>query len=106
MSFLRAVCEKMVLDQFLWCLTEPLEEREVLELVGAKDLKDLNILIVAQVLNEVAHVPGNNANITGLVVESTGSALGCEDRDAGTTLDEVRPLVGIGYDVLATGIAL
>jgi hypothetical protein len=94
----------MVLDQSLWCFTEPLEEREVLELVGTEDLKDLNVFVVAQILDEVPHVPGDNANVAGLVIESTGSTLGCEDCDASATLDEVRPLVGIGCNVLATGI--
>ena len=48
------VLEQVVSHEPLWSLSKPLEEREVLELVCAKNLKYLQWLVVAQVLDEVA----------------------------------------------------
>jgi hypothetical protein len=48
----------------------------------------------------VAHVAGNNTDVTGLEVKSARSAFASENGDAGTAFDEIRPFVGVGYDVL------
>ena len=61
-------------------------------LTGTENLQDFEWLIVAEVLNEVAHVARHNANIAGHVVECTRIAFGGEDGDSGTTLDEERPV--------------
>jgi hypothetical protein len=92
----------MLLDQSLGRLTKPLEQREVLELVCTEDFQHLNILFVAQILDKVAHILGNNADIASLVVKGTGNPRGSEYGYAGTALDEEGPLVGIGCGEIST----
>lgn len=89
----------MIRDLLPRRLAHPLEEREVVELVGAEDLQDLERLVVAQVLDEVAHVPGHDADVPGHVVERAGVAFRGEDGDAGATADEEGPLVRVGVPV-------
>lgn len=96
MRLLGTIRKQVLAHQLLRRLTEPLEQREVLELVGAEDLEDFDVFVVAEVLDEVAHVAGHDANVAGLVVEGAGGALGGEDGDARAAFDEVRPFVGVG----------
>lgn len=98
--------EQVVGDHALRGLAEPLEEGEVAELVGAEDLEHLDGL-VADVLDKVAHVARDDADVTGDVVEGAGGALGGEDGDARATPDEEVPLVRVGVPVhLAQGAGL
>jgi hypothetical protein len=57
-------------------------------LTGTENLQNFEWLVVAEVLDEVAHVARHNADIASHVVESTCVAFGGEDGDSGTTLDE------------------
>lgn len=93
---LRTIRKQMVLDQSLRRLAQPLEQTEILELVGPENLEHLNVLVVGKVLDEMSHVPWHNAHVAGLVVEGAGGTLGSEDRDACAAFDEVGPFVGVG----------
>jgi hypothetical protein len=55
---------------------------------GTENLQDFEWLIIAEILDEVAHVARHDADIAGHVVESTCVSFGGEDGDSGTTLDE------------------
>lgn len=98
LTSLLIVSEQVVQDQSLGSLAHPLEERKVSELIGAENLEHLDGL-VANVLDEMAHVAGHDADVAGNVVESAGSALGGEDGDTGASADEEGPLVGVGVPV-------
>jgi hypothetical protein len=100
---LGAISEEMILYQFLRRLAEPLEQRKVLELVGAENLEHLDVLFIAQILDEVAHVAGNNADVAGLKVKCACSAFAGENCDAGATFDEVGPFIGVRYMMLDSG---
>lgn len=80
-------------------LTHPLEKRKVLELVGLEDLEHLDRFVVAEVLDEVAHVARDHAHVARDVVEGPGGAVGGENRDARAALDEKRPFVRVGVPV-------
>lgn len=98
LTSLLVISEQVVQDQTLGSLAHPLEERKVSELIGAENLKHLNGL-VANVLDEMAHVAGHDADVASDVVESAGCALGGEDGDTGASADEEGPLVGVGVPV-------
>ena len=57
-------------------------------LTGAENLQNFEWLVVAEVLDEVAHVARHDANIASHVVECTCVTFGGEDGDSGATLDE------------------
>lgn len=46
LRLLRTIRKQMVLDKFLRRLAEPLEQREVLELVGTENLQHFDVLVV------------------------------------------------------------
>lgn len=106
LGVLRVALEQVVGDHALRGLAEPLEEGEVAELVGAEDLEHLDGL-VADVLDKVAHVARDDADVAGHVVEGAGGALGGEDGDSRAAADEEVPFVGVGVPVhLAQGAGL
>ena len=76
-------------------LSEPLEQREVAELVGAEHLEHLDGL-VADVLDKVAHVARHDAHVAGDIVEGARAALRREDGDASAAADEEAPFVCVG----------
>jgi hypothetical protein len=47
LCLLGTIREQMVFYQFLWRLAEPLEQGEVLEFVGAENLEDFDVLVIA-----------------------------------------------------------
>ena len=57
-------------------------------LTGAENLQNFEWLVVAKVLDEVAHVARHDADIASHVVECTRIAFSGEDGDSSTTLDE------------------
>ena len=57
-------------------------------LTGTENLQNFEWLIIAEVLDEVAHVARHNADIASHVVERTCITFGGEDGDSGATLDE------------------
>ena len=57
-------------------------------LTGAENLQNFEWLIIAEVLDEVAHVARYDADIASHVVESTCVTFRSENGDSGTTLDE------------------
>ena len=61
-------------------------------LTGTENLENFEWLVVAEVLDEVAHVARHNSDITSHVVKSTCVTFRGEDGDSGTTLDEERPI--------------
>jgi hypothetical protein len=61
-------------------------------LTGTENLQNLEWLVVAEVLDEVAHVARHDTDIASHVVESTRIALGGKDGDSGTTFNEERPV--------------
>ena len=79
-------------------LREPLLDGEVLKLRRAENLEHLDRL-VADVLDKVGVVLGYDADVTGLVVEGAGVAVGGEDGDARLAAEEEGPLVGVGVPV-------
>lgn len=85
----------MVSDHSLWCLTKPLEQGKIPKLVRPKHLEHLDRL-VTDILHKVAHIPGDDADITRDVIKRPGGPLGGEDGDTGFTTDEEIPLVGVG----------
>lgn len=95
----RVVGEDMIGHHPPGGFTHPLEQREVLELVGLEDLEHLDGLVVAEVLDEVAHVAGDDPDVAGHEVERAGGPVGGEDGDPGPTRDEEGPLVGVGVPV-------
>ena len=78
-------------------LAHPLEQAEVLELVCAEYFKDFDVLVVGQVLDEVAHVAWHDAHVAGLVVKSARGPFGGEDGDARAAGDEEGPFVCVGF---------
>ncbi len=80
-------------------LTHPLKQREILEFLRLEDLEHFNRLLVAQVLDEVTHVAGDDTNVAGHVVERPGGAVGGEDGDTSAALDEEGPFIGVGVPV-------
>jgi hypothetical protein len=99
LSLLGARSKQMLLDQPLRRLAQPLEQREVLELVGTEDFENLDGLVVAEVLDEVAHVAGDHADVAGLEVKSSRGAFCGEDGYARATFDEEGPFVCVGWEV-------
>jgi acid stress-induced BolA-like protein IbaG/YrbA len=87
----------MLLHQAARRLAHPLEQAEVLELVRAEDLKHFNVLLVRQVLDEVAHVARHDTHVAGLVVEGARGSFGGEDGDARAAFDEEGPFVCVGF---------
>ena len=57
-------------------------------LTGTENFEDFEWLIIAEVLNEVAHVTRHDADIASHVVESTCVTFRGENGDSGTALDE------------------
>jgi len=92
----RTIREQVFPDKSLRRLAKPLEQTEVLVLVCTEDFQHLDVLIVRQVLDEVAHVAGDDAYVAGLEVECARCAFGGEDRYAGTASDEEGPFVCVG----------
>jgi hypothetical protein len=90
----------MVLHQFLRRLPKPLEQREILELVGAENLENFDVLVVAEVLDEVPHVARHDADVAGLEIKGARGALAGEDGDAGAAFDEEGPFVGVCWGEL------
>ena len=89
----------MVGDHLLGGFSEPLEQGEILELVGLEDLEHLDGFVVAQVFDKMAHVFGYDADVSGLEIKGACDARGGEDGDACSATDEIRPLVGVGVPV-------
>ena len=106
--------EQMVPHEPFWSLSEPLEEREVLELVCAENLQYFQWFIVAQVLDEVTcttvssrkgrflrswsfptHVLRHNAHISCGVVEGPCVTLSAKDGYTRSPSDEERPLISV-----------
>lgn len=79
-------------------LAQPLEQREIPELIGLEHLEHLNRLI-PDVLDEMAHIPRNNAHIARLVIKGPRRALGRKDGNARLAANEEIPLVGVGVPV-------
>ena len=98
------VLKQMIRHQPPRRLPHPLEQAEVLKAVRAENLQHLERLLVAQVLDEVAHVLGHDPHVAGGVVEGAGGALGGEDGDPRAAGYEEGPLVRVGVPVhLAQG---
>lgn len=57
-------------------------------LTGTENLQNFEWLVVAEVLDKVAHVARHDADIASHVVESTCVTFRSENGDSGTTLDE------------------
>lgn len=80
--------EEMIRYESFRCLAHPLEQREILELVGAEELEYLERLIVAQILDVVTHVLWHDTDIAGDVVKGPSSLLSSEDGNASSATDE------------------
>lgn len=101
MRLLGTILEQMLLDQSLRCLAKPLEETEILELIGTEDFQYLDFFFVGQVLDKVTHVTGDDADVAGLVVKGARCTLGGEDGDAGAAFDEEGPFVCVGCGIVS-----
>jgi hypothetical protein len=96
LCLLRAVGKQVLLDQPSRRLPKPLEQRKVLVFVCTEDLKNFDFFVIGQVLDEVAHVTWDYADVAGLEVEGAGRAFCSEDCYAGTAFDEEGPFVCVG----------
>lgn len=76
-----------------------MEQGKVLELVGSEDLEHLHRFVVAQILNEMAHVSGDHADVARHIVERPGRPFGAKDGDTRSSFDEEGPFVGVGMPV-------
>lgn len=90
--------EQVVRYQPLWRLAQPLEEREITELICLENFEHLNWLI-ANVLDKMAHIARDDSHITRRVVKGPRSALGRKNSDARLSTDEKVPLVSIWVPV-------
>lgn len=90
-SFL-VILEERIDNHASGCLAHPLEQGEVTEGISTEDLKHLKRL-VADILNEMAHVLGYDADISSDVVECTSIALGGEYCNTRAATDKVRPFI-------------
>ena len=64
-------------------------------LTSAEDFQNFKRLVIAKVLDEVAHIARHNANVTSHVIECACVAFGGEDGDSSATLDEERPVASL-----------
>ena len=57
-------------------------------LTGTENLQNFQWLVIAEILDKVAHVARDDADIAGHIVECACVTFRGEDCDSGTTLDE------------------
>ena len=69
-------------------------------LTGTENLQNFEWLVIAEVLDKVAHVARHDADIASHVVECACVTFRGENGDSGTTLDEERPVPSMSvYDI-------
>lgn len=92
LPIIRVIRKQVINNHLLRCFTKPLEEREVLELLSAEDLKHFNRLIT-DVLDKMPIILGDNTNVARAIVKSPGVTFRGEDGNTCAAADEKGPLV-------------
>lgn len=87
LAVLGVIREHGVDDLALRSLAQPLEKRNIAELIRSENLEHLDGF-VADILDKVTHVLGYDSDISRLIIECAGCARRAEDSHAGPPTDK------------------